>query len=125
MGFIALAVLYLVIGIFYDSLLEFSVGLFIVIYTMANLFTNFGPNSTTFIIPGEVFPTKYRSTCHGISAAAGKLGAIISQGGFLKMKDIGGKDKFIPDLFIILSIFMVIGLVFTFFIPETKGKSLE
>ena len=41
------------------------------------------------------------------------------------MKDIGGKDKFIPDLFIILSIFMVIGLVFTFFIPETKGKSLE
>ena len=78
MGFIALAVLYLIIGIFYNSLLEFSVALFIVIYTMANLFTNFGPNSTTFIIPGEVFPTKYRSTCHGISAAAGKLGAIIS-----------------------------------------------
>ncbi|CAB5348588.1 unnamed protein product [Rhizophagus irregularis] len=26
---------------------------------------------TTFIVPGEVFPTRYRSTCHGISAASG------------------------------------------------------
>ena len=43
-------------------------------------FLNFGPNATTFVIPGEVFPTRYRSTAHGISAALGKLGAIISQG---------------------------------------------
>lgn len=31
------------------------------------------------MIPSEVFPTRYRSTGHGISAASGKLGAIISQ----------------------------------------------
>jgi MFS transporter, PHS family, inorganic phosphate transporter len=30
-------------------------------------------------IAAEVFPTKYRCTCHGISAAAGKLGSIIAQ----------------------------------------------
>lgn len=36
-------------------------------------------NTTTFIIPGEVFPTRYRSTAHGISAASGKFGAIIAQ----------------------------------------------
>jgi PHS family inorganic phosphate transporter-like MFS transporter len=38
-----------------------------------------GPNAMTFIIPGECFPTRYRSTCHGISAASGKLGAVLAQ----------------------------------------------
>lgn len=51
--------------------------------------------STTFIIPGEVFPTRYRSTCHGISAASGKLGAIVAQVGFSRLANIGGKNKFV------------------------------
>lgn len=34
-------------------------------------------NTTTFVIPGEVFPTSVRATCHGASAAAGKVGAVI------------------------------------------------
>jgi PHS family inorganic phosphate transporter-like MFS transporter len=40
---------------------------------------NTGPNSTTYIIPAEVFPTRYRCTAHGISAAFGKFGAVLSQ----------------------------------------------
>jgi len=32
-----------------------------------------------FQIPAEVFPTRYRCTCHGIAAAAGKLGSILAQ----------------------------------------------
>jgi hypothetical protein len=49
------------------------------LYCFANFFQNFGPNVTTFIIPGEVFPTRYRATGHGFSAACGKLGAIVAQ----------------------------------------------
>jgi MFS transporter, PHS family, inorganic phosphate transporter len=49
------------------------------LFCLANFFQNFGPNVTTFIIPGEVFPTRYRSTGHGFSAACGKLGAIVAQ----------------------------------------------
>lgn len=30
-------------------------------------------------IAAEVFPTRYRATCHGISAGSGKLGSIITQ----------------------------------------------
>lgn len=37
-----------------------------------------GANTLTFIIPAEIFPTSYRSLCHGISAAAGKLGSIVA-----------------------------------------------
>ena len=44
---------------------------------------NWGPNATTFVIPAELFPTKWKSTGHGISAAAGKAGAIIGAFGFL------------------------------------------
>jgi PHS family inorganic phosphate transporter-like MFS transporter len=35
--------------------------------------------SNSFQIPAEVFPTQYRATCHGISAAAGKAGSIFAQ----------------------------------------------
>ena len=79
---------------------------FVFLYCLANFFQNFGPNSTTFIIPGEVFPTRYRSTSHGISAASGKLGAILAQVGFARLKDIGGKNAWINHMyvFILLSI---------------------
>ena len=38
----------------------------------------FGPNATTWLLPGEVFPTDIRATCHGISAATGKVGALVA-----------------------------------------------
>jgi MFS transporter, PHS family, inorganic phosphate transporter len=40
-------------------------------------FTEFGPNMTIFVLPGELFPTRFRATGHGISAGTGKLGAFI------------------------------------------------
>ena len=57
---------------------------FVALYILATFFTNFGPTVTTFIIPGEIFPTRYRSTAHGIAAASGKLGAIVAQIIFFK-----------------------------------------
>jgi PHS family inorganic phosphate transporter-like MFS transporter len=71
---------------------------FVFLYCLANFFQNFGPNTTTFIVPGEAFPTRYRSTAHGISAASGKLGAIVAQVGFARLKDIGGKGKFLKHM---------------------------
>lgn len=55
---------------------------FAILYSLANFFQNFGPNTTTFIIPAEIFPTRYRATAYGICAACGKLGAVIAQLGF-------------------------------------------
>ncbi|CAI5478605.1 unnamed protein product [Closterium sp. Yama58-4] len=53
------------------------------LYALTFFFANFGPNSTTFILPAELFPARFRSTCHGISSAAGKLGAIVGSFGFV------------------------------------------
>lgn len=38
----------------------------------------FGPNATTWLVAGEMFPTDVRATYHGFNACVGKLGAIIS-----------------------------------------------
>ena len=72
---------------------------FVFLYCMSNFFQNFGPNTTTFIIPGEAFPTRYRSTAHGISAASGKLGAIVAQVGFARLRNIGGTNRFLGHMY--------------------------
>eukprot|EP00429_Kryptoperidinium_foliaceum_P014442 CAMPEP_0176034632 /NCGR_PEP_ID=MMETSP0120_2-20121206/17121_1 /TAXON_ID=160619 /ORGANISM="Kryptoperidinium foliaceum, Strain CCMP 1326" /LENGTH=450 /DNA_ID=CAMNT_0017367975 /DNA_START=67 /DNA_END=1415 /DNA_ORIENTATION=+ len=54
------------------------------------LFSNFGPNTTTFMLPAEVYPTMVRATCHGLSAAAGKLGAAIGTVAFSPCEEAFG-----------------------------------
>ncbi|KAJ2454326.1 hypothetical protein EV183_001572 [Coemansia sp. RSA 2336] len=125
MGFGILTVLYVILGFAYSQILAKSSGAFIFLFSLAQLFQNFGPNVTTFVIPGEVFPTRFRSTAHGISAAAGKLGAIVAQGGFLQLTDVGGKNAWIDHLLQVFALFMFIGFAATFWIPESKGKALE
>ncbi|KAK9945771.1 hypothetical protein M0R45_011270 [Rubus argutus] len=107
---------------------------FIVIYGLTFFFANFGPNSTTFVVPAEIFPARFRSTCHGISAAAGKAGAIIGAFGFLyasQNQDKSKADAGFPagigmrNSLMVLGVINVIGLLFTFLVPESKGKSLE
>ncbi|KAI8868159.1 phosphate permease [Ramicandelaber brevisporus] len=124
-GFSVIAILLLLLGFTYDLLVKHTMATFIVLFTMVQFFNNFGPNATTFIIPGEVFPTRWRSTGHGISAASGKAGAIASLLGLCRLRNIGGSNEFVKHLFKIYAGFMALGLVFTFLIPETKGKTLE
>ncbi|CAK4700206.1 unnamed protein product [Aphanomyces euteiches] len=78
MGFTLLTILFLVMAIWLDQFKTDYRNLFVVLYSLAQFFFNFGPNATTFIIPAEVFPMAVRSTGHGISAASGKAGAIIA-----------------------------------------------
>jgi MFS transporter, PHS family, inorganic phosphate transporter len=127
MGFIILTVLFVIMGFGYDKLTAnaSSKKAFVFLYCLANFFQNFGPNTTTFIIPGEVFPTRYRSTAHGISAASGKLGAVVAQVGFARLKDIGGTNKFVKHILELFAFFMLTGIFSTIILPETKGKSLE
>ncbi|KAH9998820.1 major facilitator superfamily domain-containing protein, partial [Russula compacta] len=127
MGFIVLTILFIIMGFCYDPLTKTksASNWFVTLYCLADFFQNFGPNVTTFVVPGEVFPTRYRSTAHGISAASGKLGAVIAQVGFARLKNIGGTNKFLNHIIEIFAFFMLTGIFSTLLIPETKGKSLE
>lgn len=48
-----------------------------VFFALTQFMFNLGPNTLTFILPAEIFPTIFRGTLYGIAAASGKLGAII------------------------------------------------
>ncbi|ORE08843.1 phosphate:H+ symporter [Rhizopus microsporus var. microsporus] len=125
MGFTMLTILFVILGFGYHAIIERSVVLFIVLFTITQIFFNWGPNTTTFVVPGECFPTRYRSTAHGISAASGKIGSIIAQVAFGLLKDIGGPNAWIDHLLQLFAFFMLTGLLSSFLINETKGKTLE
>ncbi|KAI5122557.1 hypothetical protein M0805_005284 [Coniferiporia weirii] len=127
MGFGLLTIIFLIMGFAYEKMNETTAGTkaFVFLYCLANFFQNFGPNTTTFIIPGEAFPTRYRSTAHGISAASGKLGAVVAQVGFARLKDIGGTNDFVKHILEIFALFMLTGIFSTLLLPETKGRTLE
>eukprot|EP01125_Pyxidicula_operculata_P015475 TRINITY_DN5255_c0_g1_i2.p1 TRINITY_DN5255_c0_g1~~TRINITY_DN5255_c0_g1_i2.p1 ORF type:complete len:403 (+),score=38.50 TRINITY_DN5255_c0_g1_i2:137-1210(+) len=75
-GFIGVGLIFFIMGQFFEEISKHSF-LFVLLYGLTFFFSNVGPNTTTYIIPGEAFPASIRSTCHGISSAAGKLGAIV------------------------------------------------
>ncbi|KAJ5130073.1 uncharacterized protein N7515_006112 [Penicillium bovifimosum] len=127
-GFAVLTILFVAIGFGYDNLKHTHHGL-LALYVVAQFFFNFGPNATTFIVPGECFPTRYRSTCHGISAASGKVGAIIAQCVFGPLVHRGAKkpdeSPWLNHVMQIFSLFMLCGFFTTWLIPETKRQTLE
>ncbi|KAI4341774.1 hypothetical protein MLD38_026458 [Melastoma candidum] len=135
------------IGFFFMTLFMFALAIpydhwthkenrigFVVLYSLTFFFANFGPNATTFVVPAEIFPARFRSTCHGISAASGKLGAIVGAFGFLYLAQNQDKAKTdagypagigVRNSLMLLGGVNLLGLLFTFLVPESKGKSLE
>ncbi|XP_061354723.1 probable inorganic phosphate transporter 1-9 isoform X1 [Gastrolobium bilobum] len=135
MGFFFMALILWAIGIPYYSYWttdkhKHNKG-FVVLYSLAFFFANFGPNTTTFIVPAELFPARFRSTCHGISGAFGKVGAIIGTVGFLWASHKDEEDGYPKAIgmrtsLIILGGVCIVGMFVTyFFTRETMGMSLE
>ncbi|HEY1466567.1 MAG TPA: MFS transporter, partial [Acidimicrobiales bacterium] len=54
-----------------------NIALVFVGFGVFNVFMNMGPNSTTFVMPADVFETKVRGTGSGLAASAGKCGAAL------------------------------------------------
>jgi len=85
LGFFGMAILYFVVS---SEMINkgtkitgfmLPVNLMFLLYALTFFFIDFGPNTTTFIIPAEIYPVKFRTTGHGISAAAGKAGAALTR----------------------------------------------
>lgn len=95
-----------------------STPAFIVCFALLQFFFNFGANTTTYCYPAEVFPTKFRAAAHGMSAACGKAGAIISALAFNSLtKDIGT-----PKVLWIFVACCLAGALFTLLLPEVKNR---
>ncbi|PYH46518.1 MFS general substrate transporter [Aspergillus saccharolyticus JOP 1030-1] len=46
----------------------------VVLYVLTQTFFNFGPNTTTYIVPAEPFLTRFRCTCHSSAVLSGLCG---------------------------------------------------
>jgi MFS family permease len=95
---------------------------FVLVFGISYFFTEFGPNTTTFIYPAEIFPTEVRTTAHGISAGMGKLGAFI--GVYLLQENLDSWG--IRTIEGVCAVVALAGLLLTVAcLPEPAGKSLE
>ncbi|KAF7304109.1 MFS domain-containing protein [Mycena indigotica] len=91
---------------------------FIICFTFLQFFFNFGANTTTYCYPAEVFPTRFRASAHGLSAAAGKAGAIVSALAFNELSQKIGTDKVLWIFFATC----IAGAGFTLLLPEVRGR---
>ena len=121
LGFSCLSILFLIIGAAFEGLKAGAKPLLFILYALTFLFSNFGPNATTYIIPAEVYPTSVRATCHGISAASGKLGAALGGAAFAFAKEGVG----IAGVMVACGMLGIIGLAWTLaFTPNYRASDL-
>ncbi|KAI9891611.1 MAG: hypothetical protein M1814_002545 [Vezdaea aestivalis] len=91
---------------------------FQVMYFLSSFFNQFGPNSVTFLVAAEIFPTPVRASAHGFAAAIGKLGALVAA---VLFNYIDTRTKFL-----VVPWFGLAGAILTFvFLPDTTGLDLE
>ncbi|OXV06083.1 hypothetical protein Egran_06149 [Elaphomyces granulatus] len=88
------------------------------IYFLSSFFNQFGPNAVTFIVAAEVFPVPIRATAHGISAATGKLGALVAA---IMYSYVGVQTRFyVVPWFGLAGVFLTV-----LFLPDTTGLDLR
>ncbi len=90
-------------------------------FIVFNFFMNFGPNSTTYVLPVELFPTKLRATAHGFAAAVAKAGAVL---GAWVFPIIDGRFGIAPTLYIVAGAALLAAIVTLAYRIEPK-RALE
>lgn len=119
-GFFFMAILYTLIGATWDSLKKSTAAL-LILYGFTFFFANFGPNSTTFLLPALTFSPKCRSTLNGFSAASGKLGALLGSAFFGVLVDEWGDSA----VMLICAVIATVSLVITLWsIDADVGKKI-
>jgi PHS family inorganic phosphate transporter-like MFS transporter len=119
LGFVLMGLMFLLIGVVPG--VTSAVGPFLILFGASYFFAEFGPNSTTFVLAAEVYPTSVRTTGHGISAGLAKLGAFIGVYLFphlTKAFGISGALEFSACM-------AALGLLLTLLVPEASGRTLE
>ncbi|NMP21349.1 MFS transporter [Sulfobacillus harzensis] len=94
---------------------------FLLVFGASYFFAEFGPNTTTFVMASEVYPTSVRTTGHGISAGVAKVGAFI---GVFVFPVLESTLKLSGTL-LITFLFAVAGFLLTLVLPEPSQQSLE
>lgn len=118
-GFTACAVLFFSLAATMHLLSE---TMMFALYLLSFFFYNFGPNATTFCLPAETFAKEDRSFFNGVSAAVGKMGAVIGASLFKVLLD----DYGLRYTFLVCAIICLTGTATTvFFVKDQRGKTMQ
>jgi MFS transporter, putative metabolite transport protein len=91
-------------------------------FILFNLLMNMGPNSTTFTLPAELFPTHVRASGSGFAAASGKVGATLGIFFLPLIKASFGVTMVLCVVAVVSALGFVVTLAFS---EETGEVSLE
>ncbi|GAA97016.1 hypothetical protein E5Q_03690 [Mixia osmundae IAM 14324] len=119
-GFLADFVCFVIPAFAYKTLTKPGSGIkgFQALFFLSSFFQQFGPNCVTFLVAAEVYPASIRATAHGVSAAAGKLGALAPTI-LYNYIDAETRFKVVPW-------FALFGAIATFlFLPDVTGLDLR
>lgn len=98
-----------------------SIGAFLAVFGLSYFFVEFGPNTTTFVLPSEVFPVSSRTTGHGIAAGLGKLGAFV---GVFVVPTLQAQLG-LRAMIAIAAGSAALGMLLSYLIPEPARRGLE
>lgn len=119
-GFSGYIIFGLIIGCAFDKIKKIT-PLFIIFYGLMLSMGNLGPGNMMGLTSSESFATPIRGTCYGISAAIGKVGAVVGTKTFTPIENNLGENY----TFIIAAICGLLGVVATMLcIPQLKDDDL-
>jgi PHS family inorganic phosphate transporter-like MFS transporter len=121
LGFCMMTIIFTVMGAGFQKLSTDLPILFIALYGATFFFSNFGPNVTTYTITAELFPNEIAATCFGISAAFGKVGALLGTALFDVIKTKAG----IPAVFGVCAGLSGLGLILTVIVTQDTRQNRE
>ncbi|KAH6630726.1 major facilitator superfamily domain-containing protein [Chaetomium sp. MPI-SDFR-AT-0129] len=118
-GFLMCFIMFVVPAFKYDYYTSpAGIKAFQAMYFLSSFFNQFGPNSVTFLVAGEVFPTPIRASAHGFSACIGKAGALLASVLYNYIDT--------PTKFYVVPWFGLAGMLLTWlFLPDTTGLDLK
>ncbi|WP_254966032.1 MULTISPECIES: MFS transporter [unclassified Cyanobium] len=91
-------------------------------FLLFQFMTNLGPNATTYLMAGELFPTKIRGLGAGFAAASGKVGAVLTAFFFPTLLKVWGTETLLS----VLVLTSLLGAVVTWLYRiEPKGRDME
>lgn len=99
-----------------------AVTMVVIGFMLFNFMTNLGPNAQTYLIAGEVFPTRIRGMGAGFAAAFAKIGAVLTAFLFpILLADLGTRTL----LFMLIAASLLGAVVTWHYRIETRGRSLD
>lgn len=109
LGFVLTAVCFLVMALSFSTLRDNNKDMLFALYCLLLFSLQFGPNVTTYVLPSSTFPSTVRSTMNGVSAACGKLGAVVGAYMFGAVAEVSS----LPVVMIICAVLSLVGAVIT------------